>query len=58
MSLRPLDELDAMIVRHPREKTYAQIDELVAWLRRTPSVEQLRSIRREAYAEFDRGTHE
>jgi len=55
MSLRPLDELDAMIVRHPRENTYAQIDELVAWLRRTPSVEQLQSIRREAYAEFDRG---
>ncbi|MEV8029616.1 hypothetical protein [Cellulosimicrobium funkei] len=53
MSLRPLDALDKIIERNPRENTYQQVNELVAFLQGRPSFEALQQIRRDAYKRFD-----
>lgn len=47
------DALDELIERNPRENTYQQVNDLIAFLKRTPSLEELRRIRREAYTRFD-----
>lgn len=53
MSLRPRDALDKIIERNPRENTYQQVNELVAFLKDRPSFADLQEIRRDAYKRFD-----
>jgi len=51
------DALDKIIERTPRHHSFAAVDALVEWLKRTPSHEDLQRIRREAYERFDERGH-
>lgn len=54
MSTYPPLEITDRSLNHPREHTFAQVAELVAYLLRTPSQEELKRRRAESYARADR----